>query len=162
MKRRVVLPLKFAAQCARPDCIPVGRPRGVKQLGIQYERKLARALPGCMTGPWFMFQDQYNMAYCQPDIVINKPDYVVVIECKLKFINEAIEELTCLYLPVVEMALRKPARGIIAVKNLVPKMPMSAFSSIRDAELSAMLTPALWHWLPGTPVSRDIARCVAA
>lgn len=91
-------------------------PRGVKALGLVYERAVARALPGALHGQWFYFEDANGPGYCQPDLLVQG----WILEVKLSDTQEALGQLTDLYLPVVTAALGGQWRGLKIVKYLQP------------------------------------------
>jgi hypothetical protein len=74
---------------ARPDCIPVSRPRGAKALGVKYEKALAGALPGWKHGQWFQFKDINGYGYCQVDLMIELEACVIVLEAKPQVIGRS-------------------------------------------------------------------------
>ena len=53
MTHRIIDGLDFAGPCVRPATIPIGRPRGVKALGVRYEKSLAEAIPFATRGQWW-------------------------------------------------------------------------------------------------------------
>lgn len=115
---RVVCGLLWAAQVARPGFIPKSRPKGVKAKGLRFERLVAKAMPGATHGPWFEYGDANGKGWCSPDLLLEFPERVVVVEVKLTDTPDAIGQLAGLYLPVVAKALAKPAYGIIIARNL--------------------------------------------
>lgn len=115
MPYRTVRGLYLARKATCPH--PPGRAaRGVKALGIAYERAVARALPGALHGQWFYFEDANGPGYCQPDLLVRG----WILEVKLSDTEEALGQLLQLYLPVVKLALGGPWRGLKIVKHLKP------------------------------------------
>jgi len=139
---RQITGLLWAAECQPPAFAGKARPRGAKALGLQYERQLAAAFPHGRAGQWFSFVDANGSGYCQPDLLLVLPEGPLVMECKLTWVPEAHSQLTQLYLPVVSMALGKPARGLVVCKHLTPSAP-EAEGNWQDA----LACGKIWHWL---------------
>ncbi len=147
MGHRIVEGLKWARACpVRPPYIPKSRPRGVKALGVRYERRLAEASGG-LAGQWFEFEDANGLGCCQTDVIVDLDNVLLVLEAKLSWVPEGHSQIAKLYRPVVEAALVKPVIGIVVVKNLTPGAPR-AFGCYDDAIASARTgcLPVL-HWL---------------
>lgn len=146
--RRISAVLRTAQPCERPDCIPFGRPRGVKRLGIAYERAIARVLPHARKGQWFYFEDFYGPGYCQTDFLLFTPTAIYVLEAKLTDTPAAQAQLRELYLPVVARAYNTPAFGIVVVKNLLPETARGAIcDSLGVAQIMCKNTIPTLHWL---------------
>lgn len=124
MHRRVK-GLLHAQACLRPDCIPHGRPRGAKAMGLRYEAAVAAAFPEAQHGLWFRYRDSNGPGYCNPDLVIEYPDRLLVLEIKLTWTPVAEPQIRELYRPVLEMALGKPVFGAVICRNLTPDTPKS-------------------------------------
>ncbi len=150
LKRATLLP-------GRPTCIPVGRLRGTKAKGIAFEREVYAALPrSAKHGPWYSFFDANGPGYCQPDIIVVGKEQIAVFEVKLSNIEEAIKQLSNLYLPVVSKAHGKKAIGIIVVRHLtrVP-IALTVCSSVKEAVQFALRGGAqhpVVHWLGHGPL----------
>jgi hypothetical protein len=144
--------LKYAAAVAgRPNCIPLSKPRGVKALGLAFERKLARALPSSIHGQWFEFEDALGFGYCQTDIIMPflSKGFIAVIEVKYTLVPGAHSKLSGLYLPVVQAAFNMPAAGVVVVKNLDPRFRRGRiYTSLIDAAEAALDVgyPTLLQW----------------
>ena len=141
----------------KPKCIPNGRPRGAKAAGLRYQRAFGRAIGrSALDGPWFAFRDLNGNGFCQPDFVINLPSIAIVLECKYTWTPEAFAQIELLYLPVLEVALKKPTFGLQVCKRLIPQAHSSS-------KVVGMLGNGLvlansgsrvaLHWLENTPVS---------
>lgn len=144
----------------RPACIPKSRPRGTRAAGLRYERSLAKYLPSASHGQWFEFEDKFGAGYCQPDFLLNfRPRCMIVLECKLSWTFDAVEQLDNLYRPVVEKVFGVPAVGIVVTKNLARLPPgywkicATLGAAVEAAEKSQM---SIWHWL-GTARLVDLA-----
>lgn len=145
---RRVKDVTYAAPCLRPAWLPKAKAgRGAKALGLRYENLLAKALKGRAThGQWFHFIADGEPGWCQPDLLIVGKRQVLVLEVKLTYTPMAESQLADLYLPVVERAYGRPARGLIVAKNLTPEAPPQVFESIADA-VTAGAPLGLVHWL---------------
>lgn len=148
---RVIRGLRWAKECARPACIPIARPRGVKAAGLRYERALARALPGTLPGRWFEFEDAAGHGFCQTDLLLGWEGHACVLECKYTWTREGHQQLEELYLPVVQAALSRPVLGLQVCRRLVPELTREGVQVV--SSLQAGLVGALqgrrcaWHWL---------------
>lgn len=143
---------------ARPECIPVGRPRGIKAKGLRYERIVAKALlsrfgnaSGLTFGQWFEYHDANGRGYAQVDMMLYdiSKDIYVIGEIKLTDTPAARKQLDALYIPVVEMAMGTRAVGMVIARNLTSA---SATSEIFDKFIEAARCAqqgrqALWHYL---------------
>lgn len=111
---------------AKPEFIPQPRYRGVKAIGIGYERKIARYLKALLGGravhnPWYRFVDADGEGWCCPDIVVLPKDSepLVIVECKLTATKTCEPKAKGLYLPVVQhLYPEQPIRLIQVCKNL--------------------------------------------
>lgn len=130
------------------------------RVGLVFERQFYRALYAqvhsnkewkLQRNPWFEYQDDksgHNV--CCPDIILTdvKNDFVIVIEVKQTYIEEAITKLRNLYCPVVYKATGIPATALVVVKNVLPGAPSPA-SRISFALQTS--TP-VFQWLGQGPV----------
>lgn len=140
------------ALAEKPDCIPIGRPRGAKALGVRYERQLAKHLgPKALHGPWFECQTPSGHRYCQPDFVVDLGGEagLLVLEAKLTWVAEGHVKLRDLYVPVVEQAIGRPAIGLVVCKNVVPDTVLSAHVCGTLGQALAVAREgmwAVWQW----------------
>lgn len=159
---RVIAGLKWARRLrARPECIPIGRPRGVKALGMRFQRAFERALEaefpshGVEIGPWFHYADASGMHYCQPDALLYDiaSDRYVICEVKLSDFALGARQIAELYAPVVSCALGPLPAGIVVTKNLASRASdLPIFDDFRGAYAHALGLAAnepfpLFHWL---------------
>lgn len=152
MSRRVIGLLR-AAPCESPWAAkPKRLPKGARGAGVSYERRVAKALEGALAhtpryGQWFAYWDATGSHYCQTDVLAQVGAELVVVECKLRNVDEARAQLGGLYLPVVGAALGRPARGVVVVKTLPGGVvPGEVFPTIRRALESRVELPVV-HWL---------------
>jgi hypothetical protein len=140
---------------ARPDCIPVSRPRGAKALGVKYEKALAGALPGWKHGQWFQFKDINGYGYCQVDLMIELEACVIVLEAKHTWVASGHRQITELYKPVLEKVYKKPVIGILVCKNLTGQTPQGGIVGGLGEALSRVekIGPVVWQWLGRGAVS---------
>lgn len=152
---REVRGLRWARACARPGCIPVGRPRGVKAKGLVYERQVAGAVPGAIHGQWYEFEDANGPGWCQVDLMFPHPGGLpafVLLECKLTWTPEAFRQLRGLYIPVVEAASGHHALGLQVCRNLVPGLTSVVVGNLeRGVQIALTGREVCWHWL-GAPI----------
>lgn len=143
--------LIWAHACARPSCIPVGRPRGVKASGLRYETALQGQIPGSIRGQWFQFCDRNGLGYCQTDLLMGWEGHACVLECKYSWTQEGHDQLEFLYLPVVREAVQRPVLGLQVCRRLVPAVAQAGVqvcSSLEEAlHGSASGRRTAWHWL---------------
>ena len=157
--RCVEPPLRFAAALrGKPDCIPAPAPiskvKGVKALGLRFERSLAKALPGSLHGQWWEFEDALGYGLCQTDLIYPfhlepSPATIAVIEIKYTLVPGAHSKLSSLYMPIVRRATGCRVAGIVIVKNLDPRFRRGRiFTSLRPATEAALETsyPSLIQW----------------
>lgn len=158
--KRTIVGLKWARRLeGKPTCIPTGRARGVKAFGIRYEKALAKwvKIPIDCRGVWFEFEDQNGKGYCQVDFLISiaiapSLSYIpVVLELKHTWTEEGHIELEKLYLPVVSMALRAPAIGVVVVKKLTVGMGKVRICESLEEVLVGWngAKRSVWHWIGG-------------
>jgi hypothetical protein len=153
---RRVIGLQEARSCKRPPWIPHGRPRLLaKKLGIIYENRVAKALPGAIHGQWFEFWDLNGHGFCQVDfLMLPKGGNLTVFECKLTDCLEAEQQLEGLYLPVVAKATGMKARGAVIAKNLTIQSNRVT-QSLKEALDFASFGPPfpVLHWIGRTALS---------
>lgn len=158
MKRNVV-GLKWAKRCERPSCVPNGGLRGVrgrKREGIKFERNFAAAMgrrePEAEFGVWFEFEDTNGRGFCEVDGLTDVRGAPTVMECKLSRVDEGLEELKGLYLPIVHAALGVRPRGVIVAKYVsrrkCPAVVVSSWDGVRQELRVPGAVPVL-HWLDG-------------
>jgi hypothetical protein len=149
---------------ARPACIPIGRPRGIKRAGIAYQRAFEAALlkqfprHGVMIGPWFEYHDATGRHFCQPDALIYdiECDTFCIIEVKLSDFALAERQITQLYAPVLRASGILFPGALVVVKNLSPEASeRPVFDDFRRA-LVASRAPGVigvLHWLGRGPIA---------
>jgi hypothetical protein len=76
--------------------------------GLAFEKKVVARLeelwPGrVLHGPWFEFEDANGHGYCQADVLVNRGDWLMIVEAKLTQQEKAWLQLEGLYMPVVEL-----------------------------------------------------------
>lgn len=132
--------LLWARPCTKPAFIPTNRPRGASnKAGLAFEASVAASLPSSLHGQWFEFADANGQGWCQPDILQFVGSYVRVLECKLTWTPVAFYQLRDLYLPVVAMAYKLPAKGLMVCRNLTPSAPPASL------DLAGAMVTGLWH-----------------
>jgi hypothetical protein len=156
MAKRIIVGLKWAKRLeARPNCIPVGRSRGVKALGIRYEKVLAESYGSLRRGTWYEFEDKNGHGYCQTDFEFYDAERktCVVLELKHTWTEDGHVELAKLYLPVVRAAgvgTFAQVVGVVVSKKLLGHMPGTVIcdSMALAASMASTGNRAVWHWMP--------------
>lgn len=150
MTHRTIEGLRWAELCSKPSWVPRSRPRGSKAAGLAYERSVARSIPAAMTGLWFAYADRGGPGWCAPDMVLQTPWGVLVIEAKLTDVPEAYTQVRKLYMPVLDEALNQRVLGIVICRGLTPQRYGQVTESLSEALAVArggIAIPTL-HW-PG-------------
>lgn len=151
---RTIEGLISARTCARPGHIPKGRPRGVKAMGVRYERELARAIPTAVHGQWFQFVDKNGPGHCQTDLLLKTELGLFVLEVKYSWTPAGHLQVSKLYRPVVEKALGQRVWSIQVCRRLTQDTPRHFVrTDLRAAlVLAAGGSPAVLHWIGGSLV----------
>ena len=147
--------VSFAEPCLRPAWLKNSRPRGVKALGLRYERAVAKALPEATHGQWFRYllEGDREPRWCQTDLLWKSATRTLVLEVKLSYTDAGMIALQNMYLPVVRKAFGLPVGGIQICKNLRPGIQVPIFSTLALAEASAKLAqPCVLHWMGKGPL----------
>lgn len=152
--------LSFAAPCLRPATIPFTRPRGVRAVGLRYEKAVAKAIakryPRETThGQWFTYDDNGDRRSCQTDVLISWLDGTghIVFEVKLSDREGAREKLEEFYVPIVGLALGASCAAIVVTRHLSKDSDLTKVcdSLERAIALSKTCIPTL-HWLGRGPI----------
>lgn len=148
---RVVRGLRYAAKSDPPPAHRPGKPRGAKAHGVRYERELAKALPDGAHGQWFQFVDENGHGWCQPDLLLEFPRHVVILEAKYTWTWEGHMQVDRLYVPVVSRAMGKPAFGLVVCRALIEDMgDVLIQSHLGEASIWAQRGKRVaMHWLGG-------------
>lgn len=109
------------------------RSSAAQKAGSSYEKRVREwayqhaTSDSIEVSPWFCFvDDSHKRHYCQPDLLLVSPNRVVVVEVKLRWSLDAWWQLRHLYLPVLEVALRKPIESFVPLcicKSFDPAFP---------------------------------------
>jgi hypothetical protein len=150
----------------RPAFIHPSRPRGAKGEGLRYERALARGLGSKFRcGAWWEFKDDAGIGCCQTDFFGKAKQWVILLESKLTWTQEAEEQLYELYVPVVAMALgvqRSQVLPIVVCKYLTRETQRPVCFSLKEALEQSMNVSApfcsVWHHLGGVPLLREMEK----
>lgn len=128
------------------------------KLGLAYERKVGKELAFHVTrgnfyklehNPWFTFYDIHGIGNCSPDYLLYLENGIVVVEIKLRWVDNALAKLEELYCPVVSNALGYPTRPLVICRYLSPSSPPAQVTlrhALRDQH-KLMLWPANGHIL---------------
>ncbi len=160
MRHRVVCNVQWARECARPACIPQTkrRPRGSKGFGLSYEQRFAenilRSLPGAKHGQWYEYKADGQTGYCQPDVVVPLSGAVLVLECKLKNVEQAEGQLVQLYLPLLRSCYARPVWGIVVARSLsaLPRGSLVARNLLEALQMAKNDVVPVLHWLGRGPI----------
>lgn len=163
MSHRCVSGLLWAQARERGPWGP-GRARGAKAHGLRYERALAKALPGALHGQWFEFADRNGRGWCQPDLIRNLGDALLVLEAKFTWVPDGQRQIDQLYRPVVERAWGLPVLGVVVCKVLAPGATDVAVTG--DLAVATALArqhrPVVLHWLGSGPLTGMGTTCPSA
>jgi hypothetical protein len=140
---------------------PKAKLSGLPAQGMRFQNRIAKALLGQAKGsfavtsnPWFEFCDRNGIGLCSPDILLNGPSGIVVIECKLTYTERALEQLFGLYLPVVELFFGVAAKSVVVVGGIGREQPLGPIlGTLRDAIFAPKSFPGLLEVPPATIVS---------
>jgi hypothetical protein len=160
MSHRVVCNVQWAKECQRPSCIPMPKrkPRGSKGFGLSYEHRFAenlrRSLPGARHGQWYEYMADGRTGFCQPDVVVPLAGAVLVLECKLKAVEQAQGQLIQLYLPVIRACYEKPTWAAIVVRSLsaLPAGSLVARNLLEALQMAKADVVPVLHWLGRGPI----------
>ena len=152
MRCRQTIELSEASACAGPKGLRGAR-TAAQKFGLRYEKLVAKRTEG-LHGQWWKFTDINGSGYCQTDVVLTLDGKAYVLEVKLTNVEEAYDQLRALYVPVVSLALRKPAVGIIVVRHLTPTaLGKDIYTTLGNAMTYA--TPRefpIVHWIGRGPL----------
>lgn len=119
---RVIEGLKWAKPCERPQFIRASRPKGLKALGLRFERSVGKALQKhyqeVKSGQWWQYADVNGLGWCQTDHLINLSGAVIAVECKLTEAEEGREQLLRLYFPILKHVFEREVVGVVVLRHL--------------------------------------------
>ena len=154
--------LLWAKPCDRPDILPKRKVdyRNARAIGVRYEKAVGQAvkdlrLGTTLRGQWFEFCDANGHGYCQTDVVVVCPEYIIAFECKLTEVEEAREQLEWLYVPVLQRVFRRPIHGIIVARHLTRNTHTEDVCDSVEAALRAPRWPIL-HWIGRGPIGHTV------
>lgn len=144
--------LKWVKAIPRPAWMRKNRPRGVKLLGVRYERLVGIAIkkhyPEVVLGQWFAYEDRFGKGWAQTDVLMRTPTGIVVVECKLTRCEEAREQIDLLYRPLLTRVFELPVIGIVVVRSLTQENRADLVVEGLSAAISeANGTPKTVQWL---------------
>lgn len=143
---RVVEELQWAARSMSPVFPPSKARKGPKMAGLQYERKLAKAIPAAEHGVWWSFLDKNGPGACQTDFIFVGREYALVLEAKYTYTESAWGQLFDLYRPVVEMATGLTMLGIQICKVLTPDAKNVVYSVAEANRACRVSNRVVIHW----------------
>ena len=158
MGHRVIAGLLSASPCSRPGNLPVARLRGIKRMGMKYERDFAKAIQQkyhkhALLGQWFHFRDVNGNGYCQSDIIVKLADQCIIFECKLTDCEKGRSQLSRLYRPVVERCWHLPTRCVVVTRHLSgeTKLELVTDQLVQALAFNRDAIPTL-HWRERNPL----------
>ncbi len=158
-RHRIVCNVEWARETTRPLGLPrPKRLRGSKGAGISYERRFAkeiqRGLPHALHGQWFEYCADGKRGYCQPDVLVHFALATLVLECKLRNVEEAQGQIVQLYSPVLQRAYNKPVRAIIVARSLsaLPSDVLVARTLLEALQMANAGEVPVLHWLGRGPL----------
>ena len=120
--------------------------KGSRAKGKTYERTILRQLKRHFTdldaihyNEWIGYTDSTGSNFCQPDIYILLPSYILLLEIKLTQTENAEIQLRDLYRPLLEAL--SPGRPVVMVqicKNL-RYQPRNEINSVSEAKVPGIL-----------------------
>ena len=148
----------------RPSFIRSTRLTGVCREGLRYEKGLAKGLGAKFRhGVWWEYRDAGGVGYCQTDFLGRAKEWVIILESKLTWTEEAEEQLHELYIPVVACALNIPRTQVLPIvvcKYLARGVQRPICDTLREAVQSCIsvgssearsYTP-VWHHIGRVPL----------
>ena len=121
---------------------------GSRAQGKAYERKIARKLQDRLGAAvfynrWIKYIDSSGIRFCQPDIWIELPNSLILIECKLTQTDKADGQMRELYIPVLSWLYPgKRSYCVQICKNLriIPQYRISRLSEVLGLDSSVTYT----------------------
>ena len=121
---------------------------GSRAQGKAYERKIAKMLSAKLPGKvfynrWIKYIDSSGIRFCQPDIWIELPNSLLLLEIKLTQTSRADGQMRELYVPVLSWLYPKKKIYCIQVcKNLriIPPYRISKLSEVLGLDSSVTYT----------------------
>lgn len=127
-------------------------------MGITYEKRFAeaiqRSLAGAKHGQWFEYFADGQHGYCQPDVVVPFTNATLVLECKLKNVEQAQAQIIQLYRPILEKCYSKQVRAIVVSRSLsaLPFGSVVATTLLAAIQLTKEGKMPVLHWLGRGPL----------
>ena len=154
MSRILKLPLAWSRPEPRPGFVGNKGLSQNQRAGLAYQRAVCAAMGG-HAGAWFAFEDKEGRGICQPDLYFSLgPDApLVLVEVKLTFTLEGIDQLLKLYAPVLALTFGRPILPVLVAKNLTPTArtyPVVG-SMVEALRIARPGLPTIIHWLGTTP-----------
>ena len=96
---------------------------------------------------WIRYVDAEGPGLCNPDIVLECDDRVLVLECKLTQTDVAENQIFQLYAPVIRLMWNKPILGVAVFRNLIrqPKNPILNLTGLLTQPLLDCDVFSTWH-----------------
>lgn len=122
--------ISCAQICHRPAFIPKTKPNNAAaKKGLAFQRKITKEICSLGLGrvfaePWFVYKLRSVLRYCSPDIIIEQPNRIIVVEIKLTWQPEIDNKLRNLYTPIAKHVFRKPVKAVLVVRNVSPGAPL--------------------------------------
>lgn len=147
--------MAYARPLARPG-FPARANTIAQRKGLAYQKAVCKALLG-HSGAWFEFEDAIGPGICQPDLYFTlggEARALALVEIKLTYTQEALDQLLRLYSPVLALAFHLPVFPVVICKNLTPRataLPICGdFASALRASRPGL--PSICHWLGASPL----------
>jgi hypothetical protein len=132
--------------------------RGSKAFGLSYEKRFAelaqKCLPGARHGQWYEYCADGQRGYCQPDVVVPFTGTMLVLECKLRNVEQALGQLVQLYMPILRTCYSREVRAIIVTRSLsaLPSGALVARNLLEAIQMSKCDEIPVLHWLGRGPL----------
>lgn len=96
---------------------------------------------------WLEYYDVNGRGFCNPDIVLEADDRVLVLECKLTQTDVAQAQIEQLYKPCLKFMWAKPVFGVGVFRNLTrqPFCPVLGIKELLWGEMLDINPFSTWH-----------------
>lgn len=135
----------------KPPSLKPKKLKGARAKGKTYERKVGKKLAyradklniELRSQEWIEYEDTNGYGYCQPDYYFICNGFIILAECKLTYTEQAFNQMTQLYMPVLKHIYKVPVIPVQVFKNLRCHLP----NMVRDiTDIYDKPKHGLWNW----------------